>query len=107
MVRGVVGEGSPQHVPVGLEALMTQPDLINEDALAAGRCVPGPFPCPTTAGFVVDETSEADVISRGWIIPGWSGHKRPIMVFGRHKLDGWHFRGPLGPKRGHEPSCPV
>lgn len=49
------------------------------------------------AGFVVDETSEAGVISRGWSVPSWLGHKRSIMVFGRHKQDGAPFRGPPGP----------
>lgn len=40
--------------------------------LAVADGLPHPFLCPTVAGFVVDETSEAGVISRGWNAPaGW------------------------------------
>lgn len=41
--------------------------------LAVSRWAASPFSRPTAAGFVVDETSEAGVISRGWSAPpaGW------------------------------------
>lgn len=37
--------------------------------LAVSRWAASPFSRPTAAGFVVDETSEAGVISRGWSAP--------------------------------------
>lgn len=76
-----------------------------EEEACGTRWAASPFSCPTAAGFVVDETSQPGVISRGWNAPGWLGHKRPIIVFGRHKRDDGHFRGPLDPNGATSLTC--